>query len=88
MSLVKSSRLCYSFTVKILNYNVYLQKAEEGGFIVSAPALPGCSTQGETREEALTMIKDAIEGYIVSLRKHGEPIPTDKAEIEKVSVQV
>ena len=88
MSLVKSSRLCYSFTVKILNYNVYLQKAEDGGFIVSAPALPGCSTQGETREEALTMIKDAIEGYIVSLRKHGEPIPTDKAEIEKVSVQV
>jgi len=88
LSLVKSSRLCYSFTVKILNYNVYLQKAEEGGFIVSAPALPGCSTQGETREEALTMIKDAIEGYIVSLRKHGEPIPTDKAEIEKVSVQV
>ena len=88
MSLVKSSRLCYSFTVKILNYNVYLQKAEEGGFIVSAPALPGCSTQGETKEEALAMIKDAIEGYIASLKKHREPIPTDKAEIEKVSVSV
>ena len=88
MSLVKSSRLCYSFTMKVLNYTVYLQRADEGGFIVSAPALPGCRTQGDTKEEALAMIKDAIEGYIISLRKHGEPIPTDKAEIEKVSVQV
>ena len=88
MSLVKSSRICYSFSMKVLNYNVYLQKAEEGGFIVSAPALPGCSTQGETKEEALAMIKDAIEGYIASLKKHREPIPTDKAEIEKVSVSV
>jgi len=85
---VKSSRLCYSFTMKVLNYTVYLQRADEGGFIVSAPALPGCRTQGDTKEEALAMIKDAIEGYIISLRKHGEPIPTDKAEIEKVSVQV
>ncbi|OGY25290.1 MAG: hypothetical protein A2Z11_02915 [Candidatus Woykebacteria bacterium RBG_16_43_9] len=74
--------------MKVLNYNVYLQKAEEGGFIVSAPALPGCSTQGETKEKALAMIKDAIEGYIASLKKHREPIPTDKAEIEKVSVSV
>ena len=88
MSLVKSYRICYSFSMKVLNYTVYLQKAEEGGFIVSAPALPGCSTQGETKEEALAMIKDAMEGYIASLKKHREPIPTNKAEIEKVSVSV
>ena len=37
---------------------------EEGGFSVLAPALPGCHTQGETREEALAMAKDAIEGYL------------------------
>ena len=72
----------------MLNYAVYLQPADEGGFIVSAPALPGCVTQGETREEALAMIKDAIEGYIASLKKHGEPVPTDISEIEKVSVSV
>ena len=74
--------------MKVLNYTVYLQPADEGGFIVSAPALPGCATQGETREEALTMIKDAIEGYIASLKKHGESVPTDISEIEKVSVSV
>ena len=74
--------------MKILNYTVYLQKAEEGGYIISAPALPGCVTQGESRQEALGMIKDAIEAYIASLKKHGESIPKDTAEVEKVSVSV
>jgi len=56
-------------------YLVYIERAEEEGYIVSCPALPGCVTQGETVEEALDMIKDAIAGYIASLKKHGEPIP-------------
>jgi Uncharacterized conserved protein len=59
---------------------VYLQPAEEGGYIVSCPQLPGCVTQGETEEEALEMIKDAIQGYIASLQKHGEPIPASVEE--------
>ena len=58
--------------MKVLNYKVYLQKAEEGGYVVSVPALVGCVTQGETKEQALEMVKDAIEGYFASLRKHGE----------------
>ncbi len=37
---------------------IYLEPAEEGGYIVSAPALPGCVTQGDTKEEALEMIQD------------------------------
>jgi len=80
--------ICYSFTMKVLNYTVYLQKAPDGGYVVSAPALAGCVTQGESRQEALEMIKDAISVYIASLKKHGENIPTDTAEIEKVSVSV
>ena len=60
---------------EMAKYLVYLQPAEEGGYIVSCPALPGCVTQGETVEEALEMVRDAIEGYIESLRKHGEPVP-------------
>ena len=54
---------------------VYLEAAEEGGYIASCPQLPGCVTQGETVEEAMAMVKDAIQGYIASLQKHGEPIP-------------
>ena len=56
-------------------YVVYIEPAEEGGYIVSCPDFPGCVTQGETEEEARRMIKDAIEGNIASLKKHGEPIP-------------
>jgi len=41
------------------------------------PALPGCVTYGRTLVEAKEMARDAIAGYIGSLRKHGEPIPTD-----------
>lgn len=69
---------------------VYLEPAEEGGYIASMPALPGCVTQGETREEALAMAEDAIRGYIESLRKHGEPLlyGLEKAEVKTVTVDV
>jgi predicted RNase H-like HicB family nuclease len=56
-------------------YIVYLEPAEEGGYIVSCPHFPGCVTQGETVDEALNMIRDAIQGYVFSLKKHGEPVP-------------
>ena len=68
-------------------YIVYLEPAEEGGYIVSCPHFPGCVTQGETVEEALDMMKDAIKGYVASLRKHGEPVPTGiDGTIEKIEV--
>jgi predicted RNase H-like HicB family nuclease len=52
---------------------------------VAVPALPGCTSQGETREEALSMIREAIEVYIESLVAHGDPIP-GPVEIERVTV--
>ena len=69
---------------------IYLEPAEEGGYIVSAPALPGCVTQGETKEEALEMIQDAIAGYVASLKKHGEPLPAgfERAEVEMLEVEL
>jgi antitoxin HicB len=71
-------------------FYVYLEPAEEGGYIVSAPALPGCVTEGETKEEALEMIKDAICGYIASLQKHGDPLPTshEAGKYELVDVEM
>jgi predicted RNase H-like HicB family nuclease len=68
-------------------YVVYLEPAEEGGYVIWCPALPGCVTQGETVEEALEMIKDAIQGYIESLKIVGELIPNGiEAEVERVEV--
>jgi len=55
----------YSVKVAGKKYNVVLHSdAEDGGYWIECPALPGCSSQGETVEEALEMIKDAIEGYL------------------------
>jgi predicted RNase H-like HicB family nuclease len=48
---------------------------EDGGFIVECPALPGCVSEGDTVEEALANIKDAIEGCLAVMREHGDPIP-------------
>ncbi len=62
----------YSFTV-------LFEPAEEGGFVVTCPALPGVVTQGETLEEARRMAEDAIRGYLESLRKDGLAIPEDSA---------
>jgi predicted RNase H-like HicB family nuclease len=66
-------------------YEVVLTPEAEGGFSVTVPALPGCTSQGGTREEALAMTRDAIEGHIASLVAHGDPIP-GSVEIERVSV--
>jgi predicted RNase H-like HicB family nuclease len=67
--------------------HVILEPAEEGGFVVHCPSLPGCVSQGETKEEAMLNIKEAIELYIESLVAHGEPIPPD-VDLEVLSVAV
>lgn len=48
----------------ILNYNCIFQNEEAGGFSVWVPSLPGCASQGETFEEALENIKEAIALYL------------------------
>ena len=68
-------------------YIVYLEPAEEGGYIAYCPDFPGCATQGETVEDALTMVQDAIGGYIESLKKHGEHIPQGLGDqVERIEV--
>ena len=52
-----------------MNFKVVLQEAEEGGYIVSCPALPGCHSQGDSTEEALRNIKEAIVGCLESLEE-------------------
>lgn len=67
------------------DYQVVLSREQDGGYSVTVPALPGCASQGATREEALAMIREAIEGYLDSLAAHNDPLP-DPVEIERVSV--
>ena len=63
-------------------YKILLNKAEEGGYNVSVPALPGCLTQGDTVEEALEMAKEAIELYLEEIQSRGEHIPDNNQTLE------
>jgi len=69
-----------------LRYTVILEPEEGGGYHAFCPVLPGCHSFGETTEEALANIRDAIEGYIESLKKAGEPVPADDILIQPVEV--
>jgi antitoxin HicB len=60
---------------RVMNYRVYLEPDEDGVCVATCPALPGCISQGRTRIEATENIREAIEGYLKSLRKHGDPVP-------------
>jgi antitoxin HicB len=71
----------------MLKYTVILVPEEEGGYSVEVPALPGCFTQGETKEEAISMAKEAIELYLESCRAHSELIPRESG-IESLTVAV
>lgn len=61
-------------------FDVVLEAAEEGGYVVSVPDLPGCWTQGETRDEALTYAKEAIALYLEALEDLDRPLPDPKRE--------
>ena len=58
-----------------MKFRVVLQKDEDGVMVAEVPALPGCISQGATRDEALSNIREAIAGYLDSLKAHGDPIP-------------
>jgi len=58
-----------------VKFRVFIEQDEDGLFVVTCPSLPGCVSQGRTRDEARANVEDAIAGYVASLKKHGEPIP-------------
>lgn len=60
-----------------MRYTVILQRESDGGYVVSVPALPGCVSQGDSREEALKNIEEAIELYLEDVKAAGEPIPVE-----------
>ncbi len=63
-------------------YKIHLHKEEEGVFMVTVPALPGCITQGDDLDEAIAMAKEAIELYIEDLKERGETVPDDSNTLE------
>jgi len=58
-----------------MKYRVTITQDEDGVFVAEVPALPGCISQGATRDEAVKNIQEAIQAYLESLKKHKEPVP-------------
>jgi predicted RNase H-like HicB family nuclease len=59
---------------------VVLYPGEDGYWVVECPSLPGCVSQGHSKEEAIANIKEAIQGYVAALQQDGLPVPEDRFE--------
>ena len=60
-----------------MRYTVVLEQEPDGGCVASVPALPGCVSQGDTRQDALNNIREAVALYIEDCRDAGDPVPTE-----------
>jgi predicted RNase H-like HicB family nuclease len=65
---------------------VVLYPGEDGYWVVECPSLPGCITQGKTKEEALDNAREAVRGYVAALSEDGLPIPEETFETQVVTV--
>jgi antitoxin HicB len=74
-------------TERSRTFTVVLEPAEEGGFVVTVPALPEIGTQGDTHDEAMANAREAIELVIEDRLSRGEPIPSDvQPQIERITI--
>jgi len=65
---------------------VIVYPGEDGFWVAECPSLPGCVSQGESREQAITNIREAIEGYILALEDDRLPVPPERFDAMVVAV--
>lgn len=65
---------------------VVISRGQDGYWVAECPSLPGCVTQGRTRDEAIENIKEAIGAYIAALRDDGRPVPEDTLDTTIIAV--
>jgi len=65
---------------------VIIYPGEDGYWVSECPSLPGCVSQGRTKEEAIANIKEAVQGYIAALKEDGLPVPEERFETLVVAV--
>jgi predicted RNase H-like HicB family nuclease len=65
----------------MLSYRVIIEKDEDGVLVGRVPDLPGCATEGKTREELIQNVKEAIHAYLEALKEHGDPVPIETVQI-------
>jgi predicted RNase H-like HicB family nuclease len=64
---------------------VVLYPGEDGYVVAEVPSLPGCISQGKSRDEALENVREAISLHVEVLRERGEPVPEDRVEMVEVA---
>lgn len=74
--------------MKEYTYTVVFEREEDGGYHAFCPSLPGCNSQGDTYDEAVENIRDAIRLYLESLKAHGEKAPTEDITVKPLKVAV
>jgi predicted RNase H-like HicB family nuclease len=72
--------------VATYHYTVILEREADGGFHAYCPALKGCHSQGDSLDEAVNNIREAIEAYLESIEAHGEPVPREDLLIKPVEI--
>ena len=72
-------------TICSMTRRVLLYPGEDGFIVAEVPSLPGCISQGRTRDEALTNVREAISLHEAVLRERGEPLPVDRVELVEVA---
>jgi predicted RNase H-like HicB family nuclease len=70
-----------------MGYTVILEREADGGFVAKVPALPGCVSQGDTRDEVLRNVREAIELYVEDCREAGDPVPQEAGR-EYVEIRI
>lgn len=86
--MVKLVYMSKRISKEVLKYTAIFEPAQEGGYVVSVPALPGCLSEGDTFEEAVRMIKDAMKGYLAVLKKEGLDIPKEDEDVVVTKVSI
>jgi len=65
-----------------MRFNVTIERDEDGVWVIECPSIPGCISQGQTRDEALLNIKDAIQGCLEVRAEHGMPLTIETRQVE------
>ena len=71
--------------ISLMTRRVLLYPGEDGCIVAEVPSLPGCISQGKTRDEALANVREAISLHEEVLRERGEPLPVDQVELVEVA---
>jgi len=74
--------------MKLYNYKIVVEECEEGGFYAECPAFPGCHVEGETYEETMKEMKEAVKTFINDYMARKDKLPTDNFLVTSIQIAV